>query len=33
VIGSALVDLVIRSGPDAARDFLAGVRSALDDAS
>ncbi len=32
VIGSALVDLVLKSGPDAAREFLAGVRSALDDA-
>ena len=32
VIGSALVDLVLRSGPDAARKFLAGVRAALDDA-
>ncbi|MDQ3751698.1 MAG: tryptophan synthase subunit alpha [Actinomycetota bacterium] len=32
VIGSALVDLVVRSGADAAREFLAGVRVALDDA-
>ncbi len=32
VIGSAVVDLMSRSGPDAAREFLAGVRSALDHA-
>ena len=30
VIGTALVELVLGSGPDAARRFLAGVRSALD---
>lgn len=30
VIGSALVDLMLTSGRDAAREFLAGVRAALD---